>query len=113
METEIRIFIINKKTTMNKTELTNNVAATSGLSQKDAALVVNAVLHVITTTMQQGDEVVIPGFGSFKVKDRPARTGRNPRTGESIKIAAKKVVKFTPGTGLEIVGKPARKAKKK
>ena len=97
---------------MNKKELTNSVAAMSGLSLKDASLAVNALLSVISTNMQQGGRVSLPGFGSFSVKDRPARMGRNPRTGAQIKIAAKKVVKFTPGAGLEIVGKPARKAKK-
>lgn len=98
---------------MNKKEFTQSVAAASGLSMKESALAVNAVLDVIASTMQQGGRISMPGFGSFALKERPARTGRNPRTGESIKIAAKKVVKFTPGTGLEIVGKPARKAKKK
>lgn len=97
---------------MNKKEFTQSVAAASGLSQKDAAVAVNAVLDVITTTMQQCERIAFPGFGSFAVKDRPARMGRNPRTGAQIKIAAKKVVKFTPGSGLEIVGKPARKARK-
>lgn len=97
---------------MNKTELMNSVTAASGLSMKNASLAVNALLAVISTNMQQGNDVVIPGFGSFRVKDRPARTGRNPRTGAQIKIAAKKVVKFTPGAGLEIVGKPASKSAK-
>lgn len=97
---------------MNKKEFTQSVAAASGLSTKDSALAVNAVLDVIATAMQQGGRIALPGFGSFAVKERPARTGRNPRTGEKLKIAAKKVVKFTPGAGLEIVGKPARKAKK-
>lgn len=97
---------------MNKTELMNSVAAASGLSMKNASLAVNALLAVISTNMQQGNDVAIPGFGSFKVKDRPARMGRNPRTGAQIKIAAKKVVKFTPGAGLEIVGKPAPKSAK-
>lgn len=97
---------------MNKTELMNSVTAASGLSMKNASLAVNALLAVISTNMQQGNDVVIPGFGSFRVKDRPARMGRNPRTGAQIKIAAKKVVRFTPGAGLEIVGKPASKSAK-
>ncbi len=94
---------------MNKTELMNSVTAASGLSMKNVSLAVNALLAVISTNMQQGNDVVIPGFGSFRVKDRPARMGRNPRTGAQIKIAAKKVVRFTPGAGLEIVGKPVPK----
>ena len=97
---------------MNKKEFTQSVAAASGLSPKDAALAVNAALDVIASAMQQGERITLPGFGSFAVKDRPARMGRNPRTGAQIRIAAKKVVKFTPGAGLEIVGKPTRKAKK-
>ncbi len=97
---------------MNKKKLMNSVTATSGLSMKNASLAVNALFAVISTNMQQGNDVVIPGFGSFRVKDRPARMGRNPRTGAQIKIAAKKVVKFTPGAGLEIVGKPVPKSAK-
>ena len=98
---------------MNKKEFTQSVAAASSLSQKDAALAINAVLHVVTTAMQQGDRITLPGFGSFTAKDRPARMGRNPRTGAAIKIAAKKIVKFTPGAGLEIAGKPVRATRAK
>lgn len=97
---------------MNKTELTNSVAAVCGLNVKNAALAVNAVLAVISTNMQQCIDVVIPGFGSFKVKDRPARTGRNPRTGTAIKIAARKVVVFKPGSSLKIAGKAVSKGVK-
>ena len=94
---------------MNKTELMNSVAATSGLSMKNASLAVNALFAVISTNMQQGNDVVIPGFGSFKVKDRPARTGHNPRTGAAMKIAARKVVVFKPGSALKIAGKASSK----
>lgn len=97
---------------MNKKELMGSVAATSGLSVKDASLAVNAILHVLTANLQQGNGITLPGFGSFVVKDRAARMGRNPRTGASIKIAAKKIVKFNPGKGLEIT-KAASKAHKK
>ena len=97
---------------MNKTELIGKVAAASGQTLKESTLAVNAVLHVLTATLQQGDKVMIPGFGSFSVKERPARMGRNPRTGAQIKIAAKKVVKFNPGAGLDIASKPSVKTAK-
>lgn len=100
---------------MNKTELKQAVAAASGLSLKDATIALDSMLHVIESTLQQGDKIVVPGFGSLVVKERPARMGHNPRTGEQIKIAAKKVVKFMPGKNLTIIDKPRKRsaAKKK
>lgn len=100
---------------MNKTELKQATAAVCGLSLNDVDMALAGVLHVIQTTMQQGDKVAIPGFGTFSVKERPARMGRNPHTGETITIAAKKVVKFNPGKDLTIADKPRKKciAKKK
>ena len=100
---------------MNKTELKQATAAVSGLSLKDVSLALAGVLHVIETTLQQGDKVVVPGFGAFVLKERSARMGRNPRTGKQIEIAAKKVVKFTPGNNLTITDKPRKRsaAKKK
>lgn len=97
---------------MNKKELMNSVAATSGLSVKDASLAVNATLHVLTANLQQGNGISLPGFGSFAVKDRAARVCRNPKTGVKIKVAAKKVVRFKPGKSLEIT-KAASKSHKK
>lgn len=89
---------------MNKTELVKAVAAGSGLSVKDAAKAVGATIETIAGSMKAGEPVVIPGFGSFTVRERAARSGRNPRTGAVIKIAARKVVCFRPGNGLDLAG---------
>lgn len=91
----------NKKS-MSKTELTGAVALKSGLSQTDAAKAVNALLATVAERMCAGEAVQIPGFGSFTVRERKARTGRNPRTGATMKIAAKKVVRFTAGSALKL-----------
>ena len=93
---------------MNKTELVRSVAAGSGLSLADAARAVGAVIETITESMQAGEPVVIPGFGSFAVRERAARSGRNPRTGEVMTIAARKRVHFNPGKGLDLKGKGAK-----
>jgi len=85
---------------MNKAELIAAVAEKSGASKKVAADVINAALAVTEGAVKKGDSVVITGFGSLKVATRGARTGRNPKTGESIKIPAKKVVKFKAGKAL-------------
>lgn len=97
---------------MNKTELVKEVAAGSGLSLTDAAKAVGATLNVIAARVQKQESVILPGFGSFYVKDRPARMCRNPRTGAQIKVAAKKVVKFRAGKGLEIEKKGSTRGKK-
>lgn len=89
---------------MNKTELVKAVAAGSGLSLTDAAKAVGAAIEAITKSMQAGEPVVIPGFGSFTVRERAARSGRNPRTGAVITIAARKVTCFRPGKGLDLTG---------
>lgn len=89
---------------MNKTELVKSVAAGSGLSMTDAARAVGAVIETITKSMHAGEPVVIPGFGSFAVRERAARSGRNPRTGEAMTIAARKRVHFNPGKGLDLSG---------
>lgn len=94
---------------MTKTELVKAVAAGSGLSVKDAAKAVGATIEAIAKSMQAGEPVVIPGFGSFTVRERAARSGRNPRTGAVIKIAARKRVHFNPGKGLDLTsGKTAK-----
>lgn len=87
---------------MNKTELIGAVSAKSGLSRTDAAKAVNAMLETIGATLRSGEAVQIPGFGSFAVRDRKARTGRNPFTGAKMQIAARKVVKFTAGSALKL-----------
>lgn len=86
---------------MNKAELINAVAEKAGLSKKDTELAVGAVIDVITTTLKKGDKVQLVGFGGFEVKERAARTGRNPKTKEPIKIPASKVPVFKAGKALK------------
>jgi nucleoid DNA-binding protein len=84
-----------------KTELAQQVAEQAGLSRSQANKAVDAVLESITTALQQNDEVRLTGFGSFKVTQTKARTGRNPRTGETLNIAAGKRPTFTAGSRLK------------
>ena len=86
---------------MTKSEFVDKVAATSGLSKKDAGAAVDAVISSIEESLQSGDEVSFTGFGKFHVANRGAREGRNPRTGETMTIAASKVPRFTAGSGLK------------
>lgn len=87
---------------MNKTEFIAAVAEHSGLTKADAKKAVDASLEVIAKALKKGEKVSILGFGSFDVVERAARTGVNPRTGDKIKIKARKVVKFKPGAGLDL-----------
>ena len=84
-----------------KNQLAVFVAQKMEVSQKTAADMINAVLEGITSSLEKGDSVSFPGFGSFKVVERSAREGRNPKTGEKLHIAASKAVKFTPGKPLK------------
>ncbi|WP_102410801.1 HU family DNA-binding protein [Beduinella massiliensis] len=86
---------------MNKTELCAAVAAKAGMTRKDAEAAVSAVIDVIGETLKDGEKVAIVGFGSFEVKERPARKARNPRTGEEIEIAASKAPAFKAGKALK------------
>ena len=86
---------------MTKSDFVDQVASTSGLSKKDAGTAVDAVLNTIESALKGGDEVSFTGFGKFHVAQRGAREGRNPRTGESMTIAASKVPRFTAGSGLK------------
>jgi len=86
---------------MNKGELIEAVSGSSGLSRAEAAKAVDAVLGSITNTLAEGGSVALVGFGTFKVKARAARMGRNPRTGASIHIAASNVPGFKAGKGLK------------
>ena len=88
---------------MNKTELINAVAEQAALSKKNSEAAVNAALEVITAALKDGDKVQLVGFGSFEVKKREARVGRNPRTKEAIDIPASKVPVFKPGKALKDV----------
>ena len=86
---------------MNKAELINAAAEKAGLSKKDTEAAVAAIISVITDALAQEDKVQLVGFGSFEVKARAARIGRNPKTKESIKIPASKVPVFKPGKALK------------
>jgi len=85
---------------MNKGDLVNEVAKVVS-TKKEAQAVVDCVLSSITKALKKKDSVALVGFGTFKVDKRKARKGRNPRTGEEIKIKAKKVPKFVPGKALK------------
>ena len=86
---------------MNKTELTEAVASATDLSKASAGRAVDAVIDTITNTLKSGDQVSVTGFGTFLVRERGARTGRNPRTGELMEIKASKVPSFKAGKGLK------------
>ncbi len=86
---------------MNKSELVAAVAEQAAISKKDAEKAVNAVVAAITDALVDGDKVQLVGFGTFEVRARDARTGKNPRTGEVIKIAASKVPAFKAGKALK------------
>ena len=85
---------------MNKTDLIDATAEEAGLSKADAKKALEAFLASIEKTLKKGDKISLVGFGSWSVSEKPAREGRNPKTGETIKIAAKKVVKFKAGAEL-------------
>jgi DNA-binding protein HU-beta len=86
---------------MNKNDLVAAVADASELTKADAAKAVDAVFDTITGSLQGGNDVRLVGFGTFSVVNRKATTGRNPRTGETIQIAASKQPKFKAGKGLK------------
>ena len=86
---------------MNKQELISQVADTSGLTRGDAVRAVEAVFDTMSAALARGDEVRLVGFGTFLVSKRKASTGRNPRTGEPMKIDASSQPKFKPGKGLK------------
>ena len=86
---------------MNKTELIAEVANKAGLSRKDAEKALGAVVETITEAVVKGDKVQLVGFGSFETKQREARTGRNPRSGETIEIPAASLPAFKAGKALK------------
>ena len=86
---------------MNKSELINSVAEAAGLSKKDATKAVEAVFDTIQSTLASGEKVQLIGFGNFEVRERAARKGRNPQSGEEIDIAASKVPAFKAGKALK------------
>ncbi|ENX33908.1 hypothetical protein F889_02572 [Acinetobacter colistiniresistens] len=86
---------------MNKSELINHISASAGISKTQATAALQAVETGVIDTLASGGQVTLTGFGTFKVTDRAARTGRNPATGEEIQIAASKVPTFKAGKGLK------------
>jgi DNA-binding protein HU-beta len=87
--------------TMNKSDLIDQIANDAELSKAGAARVLDSIISAIEKTLKKGGTVSLTGFGSWSVQKRKARDGRNPKTGEAIKIKARKVPKFTPGKGLK------------
>lgn len=94
---------------MTKAELVDAIAKEADLSKKDTETFVKTFTDVIAKALKKGDEVTLVGFGTFGVSKRAARTGRNPKTGETIKIAAAKTPKFKPGKGLKDLVNGAKK----
>ena len=86
---------------MNKQELISYTAEKTGLSKKDTELTLNAALETITAALQSNEKVQLVGFGSFEVKERAARIGRNPKTKEAIEIPASKAPAFKPSKALK------------
>lgn len=86
---------------MNKADLIDKIAASTGISKSHAGMAIDSMIEGVTVALKKGDRVTLVGFGTFAVSQRKARNGRNPQTGSVIKIAARKVAKFTPGIELK------------
>jgi DNA-binding protein HU-beta len=86
---------------VNKTELIDRIAESADISKASAGRALDAALDAITDSLKQADPVALVGFGTFTVRERAARTGRNPQTGQPIQIAAAKVPAFKPGKALK------------
>jgi len=86
---------------MNKSELIQSVAESADISKAAADRAIKAMLDTVTEAMKSGDAITLVGFGTFSVRERAARTGRNPRTGDTIKIPASKTPVFKPGKALK------------
>jgi DNA-binding protein HU-beta len=93
--------MLGRRRRMNKEQLVEKVADKTGATKKDALEVVNTALDLITGSLKKGEKVTLVGFGTFLVRRRKAREGRNPQTGAKIKIPAKKVPAFTAGKELK------------
>ena len=87
--------------TVNKTQLVEKIAADADLSKASAGRALDAIIDAVGETLQSGDQVSLIGFGTFSVRTRAARTGRNPKTGDEIQIAEAKVPAFKPGKALK------------
>jgi len=86
---------------MTKAELVENVSKSMDISKKHTEIVVNTIIDSIISTLKKGEKVELRGFGSFKIRDRQARVGRNPKTGEKVDIPEKKIPYFKPGKELK------------
>ena len=86
---------------MNKASLVDKMAAAAGISKTQAATAIDAMVGSVTGSLRKGERVTLVGFGTFSISQRKARNGRNPQTGALIKIAARRVAKFTPGVELK------------
>lgn len=86
---------------MNKSELIDRIAETADLSKADATRALDATIEAVSNALKNGEQVALVGFGTFLVKERAARTGRNPQTGKEIPIAASKAPAFKPGKALK------------
>jgi DNA-binding protein HU-beta len=86
---------------MNKGDLIDKIAAATGVSKTSAAGAIDTIVDSVTMSLKKGNRVTLVGFGTFSVSQRKARNGRNPQTGGVIKIAARRVAKFTPGVELK------------
>lgn len=86
---------------VNKSDLIDAIAASADISKASAGRALDAAVEAIKAALKNGDTVSLVGFGTFKVSERAARTGRNPRTGEEIKIKSAKIPKFSAGKGLK------------
>ena len=86
---------------MNKGELVSEVAEKAGCSNTQAEQIIGALFNSIVAAAKSGDKVAWPGFGSFSISERAARTGRNPQTGQAISIAASKALRFSPASALK------------
>jgi DNA-binding protein HU-beta len=86
---------------MNKADLVDKIAGRTGISKTSAGGAIDTMIDTVTAALKMGDRVTLVGFGTFSVSQRKARNGRNPQTGSVIKIAARRVAKFTPGIELK------------
>jgi integration host factor subunit beta len=86
---------------MTKAELVEEVAAQADLTKKDAEIIVQTVLDSITDSLQKGEKIELRGFGSFRIRSRSSRQGRNPKTGSGVSVPAKKVPYFKPGKDIK------------
>jgi integration host factor subunit alpha len=93
---------------MRKSDMVRRIADEIGLTQVKAEEAIEAILNEVKSTLQQGDSVILRGFGAFHVRDKRARTGRNPRTGDEAPIAPRRVVRFKAGNRLKAAANTSR-----